>query len=402
MQLYGEGVAIGMSAQEICDWINEQLGLSLEESTYRKAYAEYEREQTKLAAKSQEAHEARLLVLTKRDLRQRQEQKKLTRLRALVEQQTKVDADRNIVVEAIKEAWNSTVDVEPNKVTVACDSESDIITGYAFGDIHWGYTIDDKEKGLYYNTGVAAGRITAVFDFITKDVIANGYNEVYIFDLADDIEGAALRNSQLLRIVTSMTEQASEVSRVLIDKLTQLSIDLPDVKLHFVHVGEDNHSQLRLHNTSRDELPENLQRLITARLETFVEAAQLGGLLKNLTYYHSAEVILNFGDINLLAAHGHQYSKNEDILIKASARHQKDIHMSLFAHWHQYSHKYKEVYRGIQKSLVFIPPIVGGTDYSDRLFLSSKPGFVKLELNLNTKTLVTKPVLFNEDIERGS
>ena len=413
IKMYGEGLGLGMTIQEIADMINDQLGLDCEKTTYYRAYFYDPRPWEEDEVVEEDAIEnlerfseskseddflenvldKKLEILASKEVSILEERKKLIRERAIVEERVKDYVDKSAVSDAIHRIYSEKV--KPLfSVKSFVSSSSGVIPMYGFGDIHWGYTINDGK--LVYNTGVAAGRLDAMFDYISKDIIENGYKEIYIADLADDIEGAALRTSQLLRIVESMTEQAKGYSDYLVKKIRNFAEKHKNIKITFIHIEEDNHSQLRLHNTNRDELPENLQLLITNHIRVYIEASHSFGHLTNLEYISASEVVLEFNRINMVVAHGHQYSKSDDILEKASKRHEIKAHVFLAGHWHQYSHKNRDVHRGVQESLIFLPAIVGDTDYSDRLFLSSRPGFSKIMIYDDEGYVTSRQILFSE------
>lgn len=392
VSLYEEGLDKGFTSKQICAYINEELGLDLEESTYRKAY--YAHQALKLIeGGDEEAYQDKLTKLTRRDIRQREERKRLVRERALVEQQVKDYVDKTAVAQAIEMIYGKPLlPVVPTACKIELSQENYKV--YAFGDIHWGYTIDTPN--IKYNKSIAMGRLDAFFSYVSAQISKFNLSKVYIADLGDDIEGAALRPSQLLRIVESMSEQAKGYANYIQKKYEELADIHPAVEIIVIHVEEDNHSQLRLHNTSRDELPENLQLLITNQLANFFETAHHFGALKNVTYLHAAEVLVDFGGYPIVFAHSHQYRKNDNILDMVQKRHQTKVHAFVGGHWHTYSHKNRNRYHGAQESLIFLPAVVGDTDYSDRLFYTGRPGFAQLSVKPHSKYVTSEQILFDE------
>lgn len=230
---------------------------------------------------------------------------------------------------------------------------------------------------------------------LTAQEITDYINEELGLECDESTYRKAYKAAQLLRIVEAMTEQAIGYSTYLKKKLEQIAKEHPSVIIHFIHVSKDNHSELRLHGTSRDELPENLQMLICDKLNDFVETAHSFGALGNLDYTYGDEVVATINGLNVLFAHSHQYGKNDNILEQARKRHELDIHCFVGAHWHQYKHTNRDSYHGVQTSLIFVNPVVGDTDYSEKLFYSSRPGHTVIYVDGGRKCFTSKQVLID-------
>ncbi len=126
----------GLTTQQIADKINEDLGLNLEKSSYQKAYYKYKADQL-INDGDEEAFQSKMLTLTRRDMKQKAEAKKLTRQRAIVDLQIKEMADKQLFVQAIEHIWG--IDYTPEKRIVVKDtSYTNKRRIYAWGDPHWG------------------------------------------------------------------------------------------------------------------------------------------------------------------------------------------------------------------------------------------------------------------------
>lgn len=389
IELYEQCMEEGLNSHQTCTIINEALGLNCTESTYRKLHA------ASLAARilNEEDiadHEDKLVTYTRRELRLKHQSKSLIRQRAVVDQNVRALGDKELMLSIAEKLFSA-----PAIATQMLMVEHPVQNGwhaFAYGDVHWGYTYQsDKIK---YNKDIAAKRLDQIFQRIVQRTREAGYTDISILDAADDIEGSSLRVSQLMRIIEDMTAQAKGYADYLQSRLDWLSAQLPDVKITFYHVNRDNHAQLRLHNTSRDELDENLQILITNQLRVHIDTAHQFGGLKNLTYVAADEIVIDVNNEKLLLIHGHQYKRSDNILADAGKRHETKLHYAVIAHWHQYSHKNRDVQRGVQESIVFLPPVVGDTDYSDRLLLSGRPGFVELHIT-SEKYMTSRPILLD-------
>lgn len=379
-QKYSEYLERGYPITKIADLVNEDLGTDFPESSLRGRYQ-------KMKISSSDGIddyelEQKLFKIARQELKVKETQKVVVRQRAMVDARAREYSDKLAVESVIEKAWSKTPShyTEVTKRHVP-DGEWSII--YSYGDVHWGYEYNHSK--FTYNTLVAYSRLEQMFQYIRQDVLENGYTSIIIADLGDQIEGASLRVSQLLRVAEAMTVQAKQYSEAIKHLIKWLSAELPHVKIKFCMVSEDNHAQLRTFSTKRDELPENLAMLITNNIQTMVDTAHEFGGLANVEFIHGDEIVLTIegGDTpyNVAMSHGHQYGKGENLLDKLEQRHETSIHLGLFAHWHQFSVKYKNVKDGGQQALMFMPSVVGDTDFSERLFLSCYPGFVKIHVN---------------------
>lgn len=315
-----------------------------------------------------------------------EERKRMNTVRSVVEQTAREYTEKSVVAETIANIWGK----EPyheTEIQVFVQPKANEIHGYAFGDVHWGYT--NNHPKMTYSAAIAEKRLWEIANKIIADTIRNDYKRIFIADLGDQIEGSALRVSQLLRIVETMTQQAKGYSDTFISILKWISKQLPDVEIQVLMVSDDNHGQLRLFNTKRDEMPDNLSVLITNAVKNTVDTAHEFGGMSNIEFITADEIVMSVGEqgkpYNIVCAHSHQYGRGEDILHKATQRHGMNIHLFIGAHWHVASTKDKNVVDGCQTGLIFVPPVVGDTDFSESLFLSTLPGFMKLTIDVNDR-----------------
>lgn len=396
LQLYADGLEQGLGPTAIAHSINDKLNLDCAESTYRSLWRRHELEKI-LFHEEQEEIQDHYTRITKREVANKLTQKQLVRQRAVVDIPIKRLADGELLKEIIKETFGKPATIYNHHLLEhAGDTGARYIPAYCYGDVHWDYTINEPEKRLFYNVEEAKRKLDEVFSYIVLDTRKHNYKKIYVSDQGDDIEGSALRASQLLHIMNAMTRQAEQYSRYLAQKIKWLSEQLPEVEIVFIHIADDNHSQLRLHGTSRDELPEMLQHLVVASIQMALEAYQDCGHCTNVQYVAAGEAVIDFEGLKGLFIHGHQYAKSDNILSEAGKRHETKIHFAVVAHWHSYAHKNKDLQRGIQESLIFLPAIVGQTDHAERNNWSGRAGFVKLKVYPKKKYTVSKQILFDE------
>lgn len=362
---------------EICRQFEQKYHFGMSKEAYRHIYRRREKED--------EGFDKHINQVARNLLQVKEQRKILVKQRAMVDYVVKEYSEKSIVSDTIMAVWGKEQfhqrDVQVIKVG-KCDEK--II--YAYSDVHYDYTIN--EKGMIYNKAIAEKRIWEIFTRIVNDVKMNGYKEIYISDGADMIEGAGLRISQLLRITEVMTQQAKEYSDIIIACVKWISKQLPDVKITYLMVSEDNHAQLRLYNTKRNEMDENLCILITNAVKNVIETAHEYGGMENIEFITADEILLTFdGDkpFNTVIAHGSQYSKGDDILEQTEKRHKCPTHLYIGAHWHRFSVKSKDVKDDTLQSIIHLPAVCGDTDFSDKMYVSGLPGFAKIIVDLKSR-----------------
>ena len=173
----------------------------------------------------------------------------------------------------------------------------------------------------------------------------------------------------------------------------RLSELLPDVKITYIMISKDNHSELRLYNTSRGDMPENLQEVIVESVKRDIETAHRYGGMKNIEFVYGDEVLVDFSGYPVVFAHGHQYSRKDDILNEVEHQHNQFVAAYIGGHWHRYSIKYRDVKNGKQQCLIHLPSVVGDTDYSDSLHVSSLPGFCEVVIDSTLGTINAKAII---------
>lgn len=382
---YDKLLAVGVPVVRIAELINEKLGTDFAESSIRGRYKQEKLRREGADIQDDEEYQKRLLRLAEADIKLMFNRKVVQKERAVVNGLLRESSDKSVFVDAMVQMWGEEPMHNTRETFVVEQSDYQDNINYHITDAHYGYMCELAKNP--YNPHEAARRVRQAFVDMETDIVQNGYSIVTIVDHGDSIEGSALRVSQLLNIAEDMTRQASSYTDLIIECIETLSKNVPNVKINFVMISSDNHSELRLYNTKRGELPENMQLVIANDVGRHIKQAHKYGHMMNVTYVQGDEVILNFGttltgqDVNVVCAHGHQYTRRDNILEQVEHRHGVPVMAYIGGHWHSFSVKYKNVKNGIQQALIFLPPIVGDTDYSDSLFMSSQPGFCKTRVN---------------------
>jgi len=159
---------------------------------------------------------------------------------------------------------------------------------------------------------------------IIKVIEEKGLTEIYLIELGDTIDGATLRNSQLMAIKKGMVDQVLDVVDAYIKMIVKLS---EYVNVKFISVDSSNHTQIRNLGTKQNGL---IEEDFMKVFNKFIELA-----LPNLDFVHDKELFIDIGGFTFFIAHGHEAKGNALAYIKAVSTHRnKLIDYTLFGHRH--------------------------------------------------------------------
>lgn len=393
---YQELLAQGTPKTHIAQVLNERWGTKFPESSMRNRF---EREELKAPESNDGAYQERLFRIATEELRIKEERNILNKQRGAVNGKVREYAEMGAVKQVIVDylempvVQDGVIEVDEMEYTGDPSRHVEDVV-YAFGDVHWGYI----NPGLY-DTQRARDRMEGMTQWIIDDAKRNGYRTITLVDIGDQIEGSALRVSQLLNIAEGMTRQAKGYRDAFIAMVKLMSENLPNTHINIQQLHDDNHAQLRTFNTKRNEIPENMALLITSGVQSVVETAQEYGGLMNIHYRCGDELLSQHGDMVMLSTHGHRYGNSNvkavELLRKAEQGVGQKVHVFLRGHFHRFHVEYSNVEQDIQTAILTVPSVVGDTDFSESLFVSAQPGFVKIKFNVLDSTVNAEFVRLN-------
>lgn len=390
---YEEMRGDGFGWQTCCDLFNDRYQSNYAESSLRTRYQQYKL----MIDNGQDVdYEKELLVMERKQIKLELENKKLLRRKGVFTGILNEMKDKDIIKEIFQERWTTEDNIEPyfqDTRVIHTTHKGEPI--YAFGDVHLGFQY--QGNGLAkYDIPEAIARVKNVMDCIIDDVRMHNYPKIKIVDLADQIEGSSLRVSQLAKIGADMAEQAKLYEELIMSCIEVLSKKLPTTFIEFHMISEDNHSDLRLFNTKRGDLPDNLSKLITNNVDKSIQIHQKYGALENIKFSHSPIWVVETSTLPTVFAHGHQFSKAPKTMHEgASVDVGRPIGTLVVGHWHNASHTTLNFFNGAQQTVITAPSIVGDTDFAERLHLSNLPGFLKIERHGNLDSFRLIPVAFD-------
>lgn len=393
---YEELRAEGFGWQTCCDLFNDRYQTEYPESSLRKRYHDYKL----MMDNGQDVdYEKELLVMEKKQIKLELENKKLLRRKGVFNGILNEIKDKELIKDIFAERWATEDDITPHF------SETRVIHTthkgepiYAFGDVHLGFQY--QGNGLAkYDIPEAMARVKNVMDSIVDDVRMHNYPRIKVVDLADQIEGSSLRVSQLAKIGADMADQAKLYEELILECIALLSKKLPTTIIEFHMISEDNHSDLRLFNTKRGDLPDNLSKLITNNVDKAIKIHQSYGGLENIKFSHSPIWVIETSTLPTVFAHGHQFSKSPKTMHEgASVDVGRPIGTLVVGHWHNASYTTLNYFNGAQQAVITAPSIVGDTDFAERLHLSNLPGFIKIQRFGDVDSFKLFPVEFDKKV----
>lgn len=387
---YVERIAEGIPVTKIAREYNLKEGKNYAESTLRNKYEDYERQVIGSLAADEIMKRERRADLKEMRLDQRQQQ--LLRREAFYKSEIKRASEIDLVAEICKAAYgdyDSTIDVKLLKV-MEVDSKSTKNSPFiVMGDVHAGYEYDG-----FYNDAIFLRRMKRAFDEIYSYIKKEKPDRINLLEMGDQIEGTGLRKSQLAYTSQMMTQQAAMYEEVFSELLFDLAGKVPDTEIVVYFITSDNHSELRAHNTGpkglKDHFAENIGRSLKREIET---AHKYGGLL-NIEFNISDTFFLKTEEgQTIFAAHGHGHSKNMEALPKQiydDLGETPDIIIT--GHWHQFRYLTRQVKDGFMGATITSPSIVGDTDFSAQIHLSSLPGILTMEIGESAVNATFIPV----------
>lgn len=227
-----------------------------------------------------------------------------------------------------------------------------------------------KSDGHYNGAQDLNVEFSEVFEIISNKQKEYGFNKIVFAELGDTIEGASLRNSQLMAIKKGMVEQAVDIARYYIEFLTLLTTELK-LSVKFLIVESSNHTQLRQLSTGRSELPmEDLMVLISELIRVGVSNNP------NIELISAPVIQTEINGISYIMEHGHDAGNVDKYLEKVESYYNKHFQYAYMGHFHKYNSM--DVYEidgaFTNKNVTIVPhSCVNSDTFSDTRRLSSVP-----------------------------
>ena len=255
---------------------------------------------------------------------------------------------------------------------------------YEKGDTFWVLTLSD------WHYDGSQEMIDATMPELTQSIIDtildNGISNIYIAELGDTIEGAGLRTSQLAGIKKGMIQQSIEAGEAY-KKMFETIHDVTGVNIFYIGVSSSNHTQLRLHGSKKNDLPdEDVMRYIHDRVK------DSEGIID---YQISDEVIMNLEGFNFYFTHGHMAKGPKKELSDKSQYHGVMLDFGFMGHYHHFEVHDLHRRRGYDARMFVCPTLHhGGGQFEKDRNLSSARGYGLFKFDTNRGNISSQKVVF--------
>lgn len=232
-----------------------------------------------------------------------------------------------------------------------------------FSDIHYDYFFISENNE--YSIEELENRFNKLLGEIIKIIEKENISELTVLNGGDSISGL-IHLSQLQSMKVGLVQSAIGFSRFMGDWLNELS---KYVKVIYRQVPTSNHSQIRLFDSKRNIGGEDLELLIINYIHDYLKDNER---IEVVVDTDKEYITFNLQGYEIIAWHGHQFRKNDNILEKVNTIHRKFYDTIILGHYH--SSYEKTLFEGIDNNieLLISPSIVGSDPYSDSLLLGSK------------------------------
>lgn len=234
----------------------------------------------------------------------------------------------------------------------------------AMGDLH--YNGDDEE-------GFDA--LDDAFWQLSDFVQDNDIKEIHLFEMGDVIEGASLRNSQLMGVKKGMVQQVIEVAEAYATHLADLS---QHTKINFYSVDSSNHTQLRTLGTKQNEIVEEDLMLV---FNNYIRTR-----LPKLNMTTGQDILTKINGFDIYIAHGHLMKKKEGYIDSVAAQRRQNIDYGFFGHFHHKRdidlYRVEDGHRVYDKKVFYVPALnTHDSSFERDRLLSSVSGFAIYEVD---------------------
>jgi len=235
-----------------------------------------------------------------------------------------------------------------------------------FGDEHFGKEFVSNNNE--YNEQIYLDRMNKLLSETVDIIRKEGLDELVVLNGADSVEGMALRVSQLTALQYGFVDQVIKYSRYKVEWLKELS---KYVKIKYIHIPSANHTELRVHNTSRGEMPkEDVERIIA----TYIHDMLKDNERIEVPLYDEGFVDFELLGFNIIACHGHQLKGKKNAIKDLSMMKRKFFDYLYVSHCHHGSSLTVAETNTNNVEVVQLDSIMGSDEYSDSLMTGAKAG----------------------------
>ncbi|MDR0123157.1 hypothetical protein [Bacillus pumilus] len=350
---------------EVAEVINKETGDKKGESAYRKWFTNFNEGRDYQKEVVAEGNGA-LVELELKKIEVMEERKKLQAIKNEIHKKTRIKGRNELMYEHVTAAIENQPSLPLPSFKVLQPNHKQRAAILGFGDEHFGKEF--KSMNNEYNEKIYLERMAQLLSDTVECIQKESLNELVVLNGADSVEGMALRVSQLTPLQYGFMDQVIKYSRYKVEWLKELS---KYVKIKYIHIPSANHTELRLHGTSRGEMPkEDVERIIATYIHDMLQENDR----IEVPLYDDGIVDFNLLEFEFVACHGHQIKNKKNAIRDLSQLKRKFYDYMYISHFHHGNMLTVGEAAGHNVQVIQLPSVMGSDEYSDSLMTGAKAG----------------------------
>jgi hypothetical protein len=355
----------GLSWDALRDIFNEENGENFSQDKYRKWFYSFS-QGVEYAATNNKNSDDVLDELELKKIELLEERKKLQAIRVEYNKIAREKSRKELMYEFVSE---KIVEIghlpSPTfKPLQTSNGKRGAILG--FGDEHFGKQFISQNNE--YNEKIYLSRMSKLLSETISIIEKENLDEITVLNGADSVEGMALRVSQLTALQHGFIDQVIKYSRYKVEWLKELS---KYVKVNYIHIPSANHTELRLHSSSRGEMPkEDVERIIAVYIHDMLKDNER----INVPLYDEGIIDFELLGFSIAACHGHQLKGKKNAIKDISMLKRKFFDYLYVSHFHHGSSLTVGETETHNIEVIQLDSIMGSDEYSDSLMTGAKAG----------------------------
>ncbi|WP_342498275.1 hypothetical protein [Bacillus sp. FSL M8-0350] len=350
---------------EVAEVINKETGDKKGESAYRKWFTNFNEGRDYQKEVVAEGNGA-IVELELKKIEVLEERKKLQAMKNEIHKKTRIKGRNELMYEHVTAAIENQPSLPLPSFKVLQPNHKQRAAILGFGDEHFGKEF--KSLNNEYNEQIYLERMAQLLSDTVECIQKESFNELVVLNGADSVEGMALRVSQLTPLQYGFMDQVIKYSRYKVEWLKELS---KYVKIKYIHIPSANHTELRLHGTSRGEMPkEDVERIIATYIHDMLKENER----IEVPLYDDGIVDFNLLEFEFVACHGHQIKNKKNAIRDLSQLKRKFYDYMYISHFHHGNMLTVGEAAGHNVQVIQLPSVMGSDEYSDSLMTGAKAG----------------------------
>ncbi|APJ11039.1 MULTISPECIES: hypothetical protein [Bacillus] len=350
---------------EVAEVINKETGDKKGESAYRKWFTNFNEGRDYQKEVVAEGNGA-IVELELKKIEVMEERKKLQAMKNEIHKKTRIKGRNELMYEHVTAAIENQPSLPLPSFNVLQPNHKQRAAILGFGDEHFGKEF--KSLNNEYNEQIYLERMAQLLSDTVECIQKESLNELVVLNGADSVEGMALRVSQLTPLQYGFMDQVIKYSRYKVEWLKELS---KYVKIKYIHIPSANHTELRLHGTSRGEMPkEDVERIIATYIHDMLQENER----IEVPLYDDGIVDFNLLEFEFVACHGHQIKNKKNAIRDLSQLKRKFYDYMYISHFHHGNMLTVGEAAGHNVQVIQLPSVMGSDEYSDSLMTGAKAG----------------------------